>query len=108
MDYHKGFCKFLLVKQNPLYFIKQKQIWLNKILEEVKMGIHSQFNFGIKLYTFSFAFSNLKRGRIEDKEEIDSKSSSSGFLSAFTKDMFFLKNVKVQKQMQGKWAFTCL
>lgn len=72
------------------------------------MGVHSQFNFGIKLYTFSFAFSNLKRGRIEDNEEIDSKSSSIGFLSAFTKDMFFLKNVKVQKQMQGKWAFTCL
>jgi hypothetical protein len=60
------------------------------------------------LYTFSFAFSNLKRGQIEDREEIDSKSSSIGFLSAYTKDMFSLKNAKLNKQMQAKWAFTCM
>ncbi len=52
------------------------------------MGINRDFNYGIKLYTFSFAFSNLNN---LIKEEIDDNyhlKDNFKFLSTFTREMF--------------------
>ena len=59
--------------------------------QEISMGIHSEFKFGIKLYNFSFAFSNLKLKEIEVAKVKRIINLNHNFIGSFTKEMFYDK-----------------
>jgi len=71
-------------------------------VQEDKMGINKEFNFGIKLYTFSFAFSNLTYKSVE---KISNKGNWSNikFLGALSKELFD-KPKKIKNSDNPVWV----
>jgi len=73
----------------------------------IPMGIDRKFNFGINLYTYSFAFSKIK---FEAKKEIDKKINNINiiFLSSFSKEIFnsdYSKNTHNISNNLIRWRF---
>lgn len=74
-----------------------------------KMGINSEFKYGIGLYDFSFSFSNLK---VEETFGVeDSKRGDMGFrfLADISKELFNSRaGIKKPRKSKVQWVLTCL
>lgn len=72
------------------------------------MGIHSEFKYGITLYDFSFAFSNLKEDDFDFVEETRKSNSSFKFLASISKELFNTKfSRKKQVLLKSSWVLSC-
>jgi len=75
------------------------------------MGINSEFNYGIGLYNYSFAFSDLKSEEERKENEVTQPLLSHRFLASISKELFngIAKNGRAYKtNIAYNWAFTCL
>ncbi|MFH1052600.1 MAG: hypothetical protein V1779_16900 [bacterium] len=75
------------------------------------MGIHSEFRYGIELYNYSFAFSNLKNDRENEKGEFSKSNNSFKYLASISRELFNGKagsTKPVRAKYVNNWAFTCL
>jgi len=75
------------------------------------MGIHSEFNYGIGLYNFSFAFSDLKSEKERRENEAAKPLLSHRFLASISKELFngIAKNGRTYKtKITYNWAYTFL
>lgn|GEM_PF-3749702 len=75
------------------------------------MGIQSNFGYGIKLYNYSFAFSNLKINEDMDDEIVNKSNNSYRFLASISKELFSnlsLKKRNVNANLKNNWVFTCI
>lgn len=75
----------------------------------IKMGINSEFKYGIELYDFSFSFSNLKEEEVIEAEESRKLNSGLRFLSNISKEMFCSRvSLKKASKLKSQWVLTCL
>jgi hypothetical protein len=75
------------------------------------MGIDKEFRFGIKLYCFSFSYSNLNMKEDVIEKENERITNNFKFLDTISKEIFNirLKNrVTKPKRLINDWAFICL
>ncbi len=75
------------------------------------MGIQSEFNYGIGLCNYSFAFSNLNNDEESEKQEFEKHNSSFEYLASISRELFNIKAlniIPVKTNIFHSWAFTCL
>ncbi|ROL62222.1 hypothetical protein D9V86_01785 [Bacteroidetes/Chlorobi group bacterium ChocPot_Mid] len=73
------------------------------------MGIHSEFKYGIELYDFSFAFSNLREDEISEAEDVRKNNSGLRFLASISKELFNPRVIqKKPRKLKSHWVLTCL
>ena len=75
------------------------------------MGIQSEFNYGIGLCTYSFAFSNLNNDEESENREFVKSNNSFKFLVSISRELFNIKAlsiIPVKANFFYSWAFTCL